>query len=145
MKIHFLPPFLKGTTTYEQEVKSKQGIKMAYNFRPQMTNFCLPQPSFVPVKNNLNEEWHQLAGLVVAESILYREWLTEHCYNRRWIKVFSRKVESNLGVQTTVLVALKDDFLLLDDFQVHVRTVDFEFSQTQRLFRLLVSTSITSF
>ena len=59
--------------------------------------------------------------------------------------MFSRKVESNLGVQTTVLVALKDDFLLLDDFQVHVRTVDFEFSQTQRLFWLLGSTSITSF
>ena len=58
--MHFLPPFLKGTT-YEQdssssEVKSKQGIKMAYNFRPQMTNFCLPQPSFVPVKNNLKKD-----------------------------------------------------------------------------------------
>ena len=39
------------------EVKSKQGIKMAYNFRPQMTNFCLPQPSFVPVKNNLKKDF----------------------------------------------------------------------------------------
>ena len=29
---------------------------MAYNFRPQMTNFCLPQPSFVPVKNNLKKD-----------------------------------------------------------------------------------------
>ena len=38
------------------EVKSKQGIKIAYNFSPQMTNFCLPQPSFVPVKNNLKKD-----------------------------------------------------------------------------------------
>ena len=44
LKDAFFCPHLKALTNTSLEVKSKQDVKMAYNFQPPMTNFCLPRP-----------------------------------------------------------------------------------------------------